>query len=337
MPEVSVIMPVYNASDYLTEAIDSIICQTFGDWELILIDDGSTDNSRDIIKTYAKSDRRIRYYKNEQNLGLIRTLNKGIGLCTGRYIARMDADDISLPDRFEVQYRFLESNIDIAMCGTYALLIDAKGDEVGRVTHLSSDEYIRINLMFSPSFIHPSIMIRTDVLRSNPYDEAYKHAEDYELWCRIANNYKVANIPSFLLKYRWHTTNVSVVNNFSQEDTKRRIIRRELQRLALNPDKEELWLHTVSYRQYDIKEKSEKKAFSEYDKLDNWFYKIVTANKTAKRYNRQALTAHLWSRWIVLCIAQKEHKRLLTKPRFVSLGFSAILRLIRLVYFYSKK
>lgn len=337
MPEISVVMPVYNASDYLPEAIDSIISQTFEDWELILIDDGSTDNSSDILKSYSNSDKRIKHYKNDQNLGLIRALNKGIGLCSGKFIARMDADDISLPGRFETQYRFLERNADIAMCGTYALIIDSDGCETVKVTHFSKDEYIKINLMFSPSFIHPSMMIRADVLKANLYDEAYIHAEDYELWCRIAENHKVANIPSFLLKYRWHSSNVSVVNNFSQEDTKRRIIRRELQKLALNPDKEELRLHTVSYKQYDVKEKNEKKAFSDYDSLDNWFSKIVTANKSAKRFNPQALTAHLWSRWIVLCIACKNYKKLLTKPRFVSMGFNVCFRLIRLIYFYSKK
>lgn len=118
MPEISVVMPVYNASQYLAEAIESIVSQTFTDWELIIIDDGSTDDSKLIIKRYAQSDKRIRYYKNEQNMGVIRTLNKGINLSTGKYIARMDADDISLPTRFDTQYRFLENNADVAMCGT---------------------------------------------------------------------------------------------------------------------------------------------------------------------------------------------------------------------------
>lgn len=337
MPEISVVMPVYNASQYLAEAIESIVSQTFTDWELIIIDDGSTDDSKLIIKRYAQSDKRIRYYKNEQNMGVIRTLNKGINLSTGKYIARMDADDISLPTRFDTQYRFLENNADVAMCGTYALLIDEKGNETGRITYLESDEYLRINLLFSPSFIHPSMMIRTDVLKKNLYDESYKHAEDYELWCRIASNHKVANLPSFLLKYRWHTTNVSVVNNFFQEDTKKRIMREGLQRLALNPDKEELRLHTVSYKQYDTKEKIEKKDFSDYDKLDDWFSKIINANKLTKIYKPNALSAHLWSRWIVLCIAQKNRKKLLSKPHFVSLRLSVLLRLVRLIHFYSKK
>lgn len=337
MPAISVIMPVYNASEYLAEAIESIISQTFEDWELILIDDGSTDGSASIIDRYAKSDNRLKHYTNERNLGLIPTLNRGISLCKGRYIARMDADDVSLPDRFEEQYKFLEKNKDIAMCGINAILIDSEGKNTGKISGLETDEYLRINLLFTTSFVHPGMMIRADVLKENLYDERYKHAEDYELWCRIARNHKVANIPHFLLRYRWHATNVSVVNRKTQEDIKQKVIREQLLLLGLEPTEEELYLHTISYRQYDIKEKSEKEVFSDYDKLDRWYSKIVEANKQAHRYDFQALSAHLWSRWIVLCVAQKNYRKLLSRPRFVSLNFDVMKRIVRLVYFFSKK
>lgn len=330
-------MPVYNGGEYLEESIVSIIAQTFEDWELIVVDDGSTDDSASVIKRYAESDSRIKYHANEKNLGLIATLNKAIALCTGAYIARMDADDVSMADRFEKQYRFLEDNKDIAMCGTDAILIDSAGNSTGKISGLETDEYLRVNLLFTTSFVHPSMMIRTGVLKENLYDNAYKHAEDYELWCRIARKHKVANLPRSLLKYRWHTANVSVVNQKAQEDIKQKIIREQLLSIGLNPSEEELYLHRVSYRQYDIKEKSEKRAFSDYDKLNDWYSKIVEANSVAMKYNPQALSAHLWSRWIVLCVAQKNYYRLFSKPRFVTLSFDILKRIIRLVYFFSKK
>lgn len=337
MAVVSVLMPVYNASGYLAEAIESVVSQTFTDWEFIIVDDGSTDGSDTIIKKYAKEDKKIKYYRNEQNLGVIKTLNRGISLCSGKYIARMDADDICVSERLEMQYNFLEKNTGVALCGTYAMIINEEGRPTGKIINLQSDEYLQISLLFTPSFVHPSIMVKAEVLKANLYSDAYKHAEDYELWCRIARNHQVANIPCFLLKYRWHTQNVSVVNNFTQEDTKRKIIRGELQRLALNPDKEELKLHTISYRQYDAKNKSGKEAFTDYYKLENWFSKIINSNKIAGIYSPNALSAHLWSRWIVLCLAQKNYKRLLSKPGFISFKPNVFIRLIRLVYFYSRK
>lgn len=332
MPKISVIFPVFNAEKYLRDAIDSIIQQSFIDWELIIINDGSTDSSENIIASY--SDTRLKYYKNEQNIGLIATLNKAIGLCKGEYIARMDSDDISEKERFKIQIAFLEKNKEYAMCGSYAKIIDENNNVTGKLLNLQTNDYLQINLLFSVPFIHPSMMIRHDVLQNNYFDSEYKYAEDYELWCRIARDYKIANIPDYLLKYRWHTSNISVANSEAQENIKSKIIRRELHNIGLNPSEKELFLHKITFQQFEAKAEKSKEAFNDYDQLDSWFQKIIDANK--KKYNPSSLIAFLWSRWIVLCISQKKYRRIL-KPKFVSYQFSILRKTFGLLLFLNKK
>jgi len=336
MPEISVILPVYNGQDYLAEAIESIISQTFHSWELIIINDGSTDKSEEIIKSYLPKESRIKYYRNQQNSGLIFTLNKAIDLSEGNYIARMDADDICSPERLQIQYDFLRKNTDIALCGTYATVINNNGKPIGRLLNLRTDEYIRIHLLFSVPLIHSSVMGKAEVFKQNHYDTDYKHAEDYDLWCRISANHKIANIPSYLLKYRWHSTNVSVLNQKIQEKTKERVIRRQLTFLGLFPSDQEMNLHLVSFRQRDIKSRGEKKTFSDFVGLSQWFGQIIEANNNKKLYHTDALQAYLWSRWIVVCIAQKKYGKIF-KPDFVDYNLNVLVRTLQLILFYSKK
>ena len=327
-------MPVFNAEKFLREAIDSIIDQSFTNWELLIINDGSTDSSESIIQSY--TDKRIQYYKNDQNIGLISTLNKGIGLCTGNYIARMDADDISEKDRFKAQLAFLEKNEDYAMCGSYAKVIDENNNETGKILNLQTNDFLQINLLFSVPFIHPSMMFRSKVLKNNYFDPEYKHAEDYELWCRIANNYKIANIPDYLLRYRWHMNNVSVTYSEIQENIKNKIICRELQNIELQPSEKELRLHKITFQQFEAKAKIEKQKFEYYSQLDSWFRKIIDSNKKKQKYNESSLIAFLWSRWIVLCISQKKYSKI-CKPKFASYKLSILYKTFNLLLFLNKK
>ncbi len=334
MPKISVIMPVFNAEKYLREAIDSIMWQSFTDWELIVINDGSTDSSETIIRSY--TDTRLKYYKNEQNIGLIATLNRGIDLGNGEYVARMDADDISEKERFKAQITFLEKNREYAMCGSYAKVIDESNNETGKILNLHTNDYLQINLLFSVPFIHPSMMIRGNVLRNNYFNYEYKHAEDYELWCKIAQNHKIGNVPYYLLRYRWHTTNVSVTNSEIQEDIKNKIIRNQLQNIGLQPTEQELYLHKVTFQQFDSKAKIAKKFFEDYTLLDAWFLKIINANKQKQKYDESSLIAFLWSRWMVLCFSQKKYSQIL-KPRFISFRPSVLTKILSLILFLKKK
>lgn len=333
MPKVSILMPVYNAEQYLSQALDSIVSQSFEDWELILINDGSTDRSESIIMDY--DDERIFYIKNPVNLKLIKTLNKGIDYCGGQYIARMDADDICHPDRLKRQVEFLDSHPQVLMSGTAAAVIDNSGKKTGNIHNLTSDDYLQINLMFSPSFIHPSMMIRTEVLKQNKYDEAYKHVEDYDLWCRIAKLGKVANIDDELLRYRWHDSNVSVLNSEVQCELKDELIKRELSRLDLIPIELELYCHKVTFQLYALGNKLDVPV-DRFEDIANWFTKLIRQNEIKHIYLQPALVAFLWSRWAVLCISQKKYGKVLFPP-FAKYNPAILSRLIKLIFFLRKK
>lgn len=204
-PSISVVFPVYNAALFLKEAIDSILLQSFTDFELLIFDDGSTDNSRSIIDSY--SDTRIVRRYSDTNQGLISVLNRGLEEAQGKYIARMDADDISLPDRFQKQFEFMELNQDTGICGTQLKLIDS--DEM--VLRPTDDISLRWWFFKGSPLAHPSVFIRTAILRNHHLrfnQEAYV-AEDFDLWWRLAFHCKMANLNEPLLKYRVHSAQES--------------------------------------------------------------------------------------------------------------------------------
>lgn len=202
-------MPVYNGEDYLGQAIDCVLDQTFRNFEFIIINDGSTDSSAGIIKRY--NDPRIRYYEHE-NRGLAATLNRGIELSRGKYIARQDQDDISLPKRFEKQIDFLEKNQDYGMVGTWAQIWigNKKTDREHR--HSADNLHLQFDLLFSNPFVHSSMMVRRRVFEeigTYSTDKDRQPPEDYELWSRIARKFKVGNIPEMLQIYREIPTSMS--------------------------------------------------------------------------------------------------------------------------------
>ena len=207
--KLSVILPVYNAQDYLRETIDSVLCQTFSDFELIIINDASSDNSENIILSY--EDERIVYLKNERNIQVVKTLNKGISKAKGHYIARVDADDICSKERFDIQIRYLDLNPDIAVVGANVIFINKCGKHIGKgIIQGQSNEQIQRELWRRCCLYHPTVMINKTLLGSAlVYDEAYPHAEDYELWLRLSLNYKLANISAPLLEYRVHDESIT--------------------------------------------------------------------------------------------------------------------------------
>lgn len=212
-PLVSVVMPVYNGDKYLIEAIDSILNQTFIDFELLIINDGSSDNTENIIKSY--HDKRIVHIKNEQNLGLIKTLNKGLDFARGEFIARMDADDISLPERFAKQVALFESNPEIGVCATLFTLF-GENNEDRVIEHPEHNDSIKIGLLTSCFIGHPTVMMRKKAIENYRYDINYQATEDFELWTRLVRVTKFYNIQESLLKYRFHSSNISVLESSVQ-------------------------------------------------------------------------------------------------------------------------
>jgi len=205
--KVSVIMPVYNAEQYVAKAIESILNQTLRDFEFIIINDGSTDSSLKIIKNYQDKDDRIKLIDNHQNLGLVKSLNKGLKMAIGEYIARMDADDISLSDRFQKQYTFLENNLDIFLIGSSCFLINEMGIRMGSQICFTNQISIKKKLREGSCIIHPSIMFRND--RQTFYREKMWYSEDYDLYLNLlSRNKKIANIKDILIEYRIATNSI---------------------------------------------------------------------------------------------------------------------------------
>ncbi|MEN6414182.1 MAG: glycosyltransferase family 2 protein [Veillonellales bacterium] len=292
-PKVSVIMPVYNAQDYLREAIDSILSQTFIDFEFIIIDDGSTDNSLPIIKSYA--DPRIRLIRNETNLKLITSLNKGMNLAHGKYIARMDADDISLPDRLAKQVDFMDQHPDIAVCGTWVELFGKPCEQTS--WHFTDNPAIaKCILLFGCCLAHPSAMIRRTVLESGfCYSYSYPHAEDYGLWVQIARNHNIASIPQVLFKYRLSDSQKSAKEAQQVLDGTAKIQLEQLNRLGIEPTQQECLLHlTIGQCQFPPDISFAHGAFT-------WLSKLKTANSQLNYYPEPTFTNVLRMYWTKVC------------------------------------
>lgn len=202
IPRVSVLLPVYNGAPYLAEAIDSILNQTWRDFELIIINDGSKDESADIIRRY--DDPRIRFFEQE-NQGLAATLNRAASLSQGLYLARQDQDDVSYPERFNKQVAFLDAHPSCGMVGTWALIREGDVDSDRGHEHPAENAVLKFDLIFNNPFVHSSMMIRKtafDAVGGYSTDSDRQPPEDYELWSRIARHADVANIPEILLIYR---------------------------------------------------------------------------------------------------------------------------------------
>jgi glycosyltransferase involved in cell wall biosynthesis len=201
-PAVSVILPVYNGEKFLRPAIESILNQTFGDFELILINDGSSDGTEKIIQEF--SDSRIVYLNNGENLGLSRSYNRAINIARGAYIARMDADDISEPKRFERQVSFLKRHPHVDIVGSSVTFIDEKGNKRGMRLRQEDHTLIKFSSLFSTPLMHPAIIGKASLFKSHHYNENLHNSEDYELWSRLLfeTDTHFANIREPLLQYR---------------------------------------------------------------------------------------------------------------------------------------
>jgi glycosyltransferase involved in cell wall biosynthesis len=205
MPKVSVILPVYNCEQYIYETVLSVLKQTFTDFELLIVDDCSTDKSVSIIREF--NDSRINLIIKQKNTGYTDSLNYAVSIAKGKYIARMDGDDICLPTRFEKQVAFLEKNTDVILCGTAIQFI---GFYNGIKQYPLKHEDIKIKLCFVTPFCHPSVMGKKEVFLQFPYDKNFEPAEDIHLWSRIVKMGKLENLDEILLNYRTHEMQVSV-------------------------------------------------------------------------------------------------------------------------------
>lgn len=219
-PKISVIMPVYNAEEYLREAIESILNQTFTDFEFIIVDDASTDNSCKIIEEYSKKYERILVIKNANNFGIAETRTRGTKFAKGKYIGVADADDISIPTRLEKQYNYLEKHEDCGVVGGFIELFNSdNGKRIGVRKYNEDDANLRKKIFLYCPVAQPVCMIRKEVFDNiGYYDPKYPPVEDLDLWFRIGMKYKFANIQEILLKYRVHKRSSTILKIQTMED-----------------------------------------------------------------------------------------------------------------------
>ena len=293
-PLVSVVMSVYNAENYIAEAIESILEQSYENFEFIIINDGSTDESLSIITEY--KDVRIRIVSRE-NRGLIESLNEGILLAQGKYIARMDADDISLASRFEKQVSFLEKHQDIGICGTAVMGFGKQIESfVWRLP--LNDKRLKAELLFSSCFAHPTVMMRREMLLHHAlyYDKQFLHAEDLELWTRMARYTHFANLKMPLLKYRIvenSITRKADKNIEKRYQTIQTIFKQYLKELHVDNTEEENRLHF----NLSINERMRDNEIG-FDILSYYFFKLIKANTKYQKFDSKELKKVLGKKWL---------------------------------------
>lgn len=223
-PRVTILMPVYNGCPYLAAAIESMLGQSFTDFELLIVDDASTDDSRKVAAGFA--DPRIRLLANERNLGLIGTLNVGLRAARGEYVARMDQDDWSLPQRLERQVAYMDGHAEVGALGTGFQLMDAAGAPGVEVLFPASHASIRWSLAFFSPLAHPTVMMRRRLVAAvGGYRDAAVHCEDYDLWWRLSRATRIANLPEILLRLRKHDTSITARYVVAHGEQGRRVCR----------------------------------------------------------------------------------------------------------------
>ena len=256
-PLISIIMSVFDTpDDWLVQSIESILQQTYENLEFIIIDDCCKKSNQDILEQFKRQDQRIILLKNDDNLGLTKSLNKGLKVARGSFIARIDADDISLPDRIERQLECFQKNNHLAICGTNFWALIGSQRHPYKVP-LGSSKSLKCMLSWKDVFVHPSVMINADIIRRYNlfYDETFKTAQDYELWCRIRNYGDLMNIPNRLCVYRVHENQISSKTSNQQAYNRNRIILKNLKHIGIfcNEERLNIMLAIMGYENRNIK------------------------------------------------------------------------------------
>lgn len=293
-PLVSVFMPVYNAGIYLEAAIQSILDQTFRDFEFVIVNDGSTDQSEAVIRSF--HDPRIRLENNPQNLGLIASLNRGLELCHGAYIVRMDQDDISLPTRLEKQIGWLEAHPEYGLIGSW---FEDFGDAIeSRVVRYSSDDtHIRIRHLYQTHVSHPTAVLRSAIIREHHlrFDPEFVHGEDYNCWVSFSAHCKLSNYPEVLVRKRDHPRNITNLYAKTMHHTCTRVKQRQFEAMGAPLSVEEADIYT-RFADPEWNFNSE-----EMQLLSALLNRIHAANRKSHFIHPDAYDAWLAEKWFNLC------------------------------------
>lgn len=275
-PKLTIVMPAHNASKFLNITLESFVKQSFSDWNLIVIDDASTDTTWDIIMSWQQMERRIHGLQNETNLRVALTMNKGIELVQSPYFARVDSDDVLLPDHFEKIIHFLDTHSDIDLSGSQVITIDGNGQFRRKWNYETDPIWIKSSAIFACPFLQSSVVMRTSVIKSvGGYRPDMELIEDYDLWIRILQKYKAANIEDYTIQYRIHENNMS--------ETNKSTLLKMLEGLYVSNsefypiEESQLGLHA----RMEVGEWSDLSK-SEWDNLKQWRRSLIAINKKEK-------------------------------------------------------
>ena len=297
-PKVTVLIPVYNRKKYVAAAIESVLGQSFTDFELLLIDDGSTDGSVEIMRTYT-TDPRVRLVCNEHNLGIPKTRNRGIDLARGEYVAMLDSDDWAYPRRLEKQVAFLDRHRDVAVVGAWVTEMDEKGRSLRRVKILPvSPGELQSRLLFRSCHHHSSIMARTAVLQEYRYCEQYAVCEDFDLFVRIARKHKLGNLPKILVCRRAHSGGITREKAQLVREKNLEIVSAQLTELGIAFTSADLERHFLLLR-LDRLPLTHHREYLEW--ANAWLLKLQAVNHHALRYPERALARVVGEIWCVVC------------------------------------
>lgn len=307
VPRVSVFIPAFNAGPYIADAIDSVLAQTWSDFELLIIDDGSTDDTRMVLERYA-GDGRIHIEYNEVNRGTPWTRNRGLAMVRGEFLALLDADDVCLPDRLRDQVDFLDRNPDIAVVGTRV----AKSDDEGRALPIDrrrrqwfQPDDIAVEMLFSCPVLQPTMMARTSVLKAYGYDGAFAVAQDYEQFVRMTPEQRFAVMPQALTLYRQHASQATSAKVEQMRAARHALQARQLTELGMTFDADDVARHDLLFKfkgrrlfrelgggELDI-------AFVRWAR--DWIERLLQANTATRRYPEPAFARIVAGRWFFVC------------------------------------
>lgn len=286
IPRIAVVLPVLNGEAYLAEAVRSVLDQTFTDFELVVVDDGSTDRTAEILASF--SDARLRVIRFPENRGIVAALNAGIHGSESELIARMDADDICMPRRFERQVAFLDAHPDVMLCGTWTHQF---GDESGILRPPVKSEQIRARLFFGWAMDHPSVMMRRSFLEQHglEYDETFPHSEDFDFFIRTGELGGLANVPEVLVRTRAHKDEVSVVYAQDQLIEISRAFLRQLRLLMPDVSREDESFHgQLTCGTLHAASRA---------RVEEWLLHLDRVNRESGRFDENAFQAELRRKW----------------------------------------
>jgi glycosyltransferase involved in cell wall biosynthesis len=334
-PLLTVLMSVKNGEPYLKETVESILDQTYKDFKFLILDNASTDKSRDIIRSF--NDPRIHLIELPKDIGQVAALNKGLDMIDTPLVARMDADDISMPQRLERQVEFMNHHPEIGICGTYAIAFE--GEKQVRWPKPCSPDDVKARLLFGCCLAHPSVIMRKALLDKYNlrYDEHIGFSEDWDLWQRASRHFALANIPEYLIKYRIHPESVSRKNVERQKRADEQLIQKALEPLGLtNHPLYQIHEEITLANTYNARDREPEFI----PRVQQWFREITAANQKTRIYKKKSLQKAMRSRLFMVLRANARLKGLVLKVFFKErlyqeVGFLPSLKFLAKVIIFS--